>query len=76
LVLRNLKEIWTQVAKSGKGKKSKPVNKDHGISKMLLCKDSVTIVSQNPLIACKWRPPPCHPNSPPCFVKTCPLYLG
>lgn len=48
-----MKEMWTQVPKSGKGKKSKPVNKDHCISKMLLCKYSVTIVSQNPHIACK-----------------------
>lgn len=48
-VWENLKEMWTQVPKSGK--KSKPVNKDHCISKMLLCKDSVTMVSQNPLIA-------------------------
>ncbi|KAB0347224.1 hypothetical protein FD755_015266, partial [Muntiacus reevesi] len=43
--------MWTQVPKSGK--KSQPVNKDHCISKMLLCKDSVTLVSQNPLIAFK-----------------------
>uniref|UniRef100_A0A452EVQ5 Small nuclear ribonucleoprotein Sm D2 n=1 Tax=Capra hircus TaxID=9925 RepID=A0A452EVQ5_CAPHI len=51
--VRNLKEMWTQVPKSGKGKKSNGFNKDHCISKMLLCKDSVTVVSQNPHIACK-----------------------
>lgn len=43
-----MKEMWTQVPK-----KSKPVNKDHCISKMLLCKDLVTMVLQNPLIAFK-----------------------
>ncbi|ELW62473.1 putative small nuclear ribonucleoprotein Sm D2 [Tupaia chinensis] len=36
MVLENVKEMWTEVPKSRKGKKSKPVNKDHYISKMFL----------------------------------------
>ncbi|RMC22884.1 hypothetical protein DUI87_00115 [Hirundo rustica rustica] len=37
MVLENVKEMWTEVPKSGKGKKkSKPVNKDRYISKMFL----------------------------------------
>lgn len=45
LVLENVKEMWTESAKSGKGKKkSKPVNKDRFISKMFLRGDSVILV--------------------------------
>ncbi|KAH9535382.1 hypothetical protein CY35_17G049300 [Sphagnum magellanicum] len=37
MVLENVKEMWTGVQKTGKGKKkAKPVNKDRFISKMLL----------------------------------------
>uniref|UniRef100_A0A4X2LFV7 Small nuclear ribonucleoprotein Sm D2 n=1 Tax=Vombatus ursinus TaxID=29139 RepID=A0A4X2LFV7_VOMUR len=37
MVLENVKEMWTEVPKSGKGKKkSKPANKDGYISKMFL----------------------------------------
>uniref|UniRef100_A0A8C0E4V1 Small nuclear ribonucleoprotein Sm D2 n=1 Tax=Balaenoptera musculus TaxID=9771 RepID=A0A8C0E4V1_BALMU len=37
MVLENVKELWTEVPKNGKGKKnSKPVNKDRYISKMCL----------------------------------------
>nr|XP_039325271.1 small nuclear ribonucleoprotein Sm D2-like [Saimiri boliviensis boliviensis] len=54
MVLENVKEMWTEVPKSDKGKKkSKPVNKDHYISKMFLHGDSVIVVLQNPLIAGK-----------------------
>ncbi|ELW47583.1 Small nuclear ribonucleoprotein Sm D2 [Tupaia chinensis] len=54
VVLENLKEMWTEVPKSGKGKKkSKPVNKDCYISKMFLHGDSVIIVLGNPLITGK-----------------------
>lgn len=57
MVLENVKEMWTEVPKSGKGKKkSKPVNKDRYISKMFLRGDSVIVVLRNPLIAGKWTP--------------------
>ncbi|KAH9394382.1 Small nuclear ribonucleoprotein Sm D2 [Tyrophagus putrescentiae] len=45
MVLENVKEMWTEVPKSGKGKKkAKPVNKDRFISKMFLRGDSVILV--------------------------------
>ncbi|XP_058532025.1 small nuclear ribonucleoprotein Sm D2-like [Ochotona princeps] len=54
MVLENIKEMWTEVPNSGKGKKkSKPVNKDRYISKMFLLGDSVIVVLRNPLIAGK-----------------------
>uniref|UniRef100_A0A8I3VWH8 Small nuclear ribonucleoprotein Sm D2 n=1 Tax=Callithrix jacchus TaxID=9483 RepID=A0A8I3VWH8_CALJA len=54
MVLENVKEMWTEVPKSGKGKKkSKPVNKDRYISKMFLRGDSVIVDLRNPLIAGK-----------------------
>ncbi|OWK16078.1 hypothetical protein Celaphus_00004623 [Cervus elaphus hippelaphus] len=54
MVLENVKEMWTEVPKSCKGKKkSKPVNKDRYISKMFLRGDSVIVVLRNPLIAGK-----------------------
>ncbi|KAL6088529.1 hypothetical protein STEG23_005679 [Scotinomys teguina] len=54
MVLENVKEMWTEVPKSGKGKKkSKPVNKDRYISKMFLRGDSVIVVLWNPLITGK-----------------------
>ena len=50
LVLENVKEMWTEIPKTGKGqKKSKPVNKDRYISKMFLRGDSVILVIRNPL---------------------------
>jgi len=50
MVLENVKEMWTEVPKTGKGKKkSKPVNKDRYISKMFLRGDSVILVLRNPL---------------------------
>ena len=49
MVLENVKEIWTETPKAGKGKKkSKPVNKDRYISKMFLRGDSVILVLRNP----------------------------
>ncbi|XP_006834258.1 PREDICTED: small nuclear ribonucleoprotein Sm D2-like [Chrysochloris asiatica] len=43
MVLENVKEMWTEVPKSGKGKKkSKPVNKDRYISKMFLHGGSIS----------------------------------
>jgi len=54
LVLENVKEMWTEVPKTGKGKKkSKPVNKDRYISKMFLRGDSVILVLRNPLAVAK-----------------------
>lgn len=48
-VLENVKEMWTEVPKSGKGKKSgKPVNKDRFVSKLFLRGDSVVLVLRNP----------------------------
>merc|ERR1712117_586081 len=52
VVLENVKEMWTEVPRTGKGKKkSKPVNKDRYISKMFLRGDSVILVLRNPLAA-------------------------
>merc|ERR1712190_651950 len=52
MVLEGVKEMWTKLPKTGKGKKkSKPVNKDRFISKMFLRGDSVILVLKNPLAA-------------------------
>merc|ERR1719183_25744 len=49
MVLENVKEMWTETPKSGKGqKKSQPVNKDRYISKLFLRGDSVILVLRNP----------------------------
>ncbi len=54
LVLENVKEMWTEAPKTGKGKsKAKPVNKDRFISKMFLRGDSVILVLRNPGVASK-----------------------
>lgn len=46
----SVKEMWTEVPRTGKGKKKvKPVNKDRFISKMFLRGDSVILVLRNPL---------------------------
>jgi small nuclear ribonucleoprotein D2 len=50
MVLENVKEMWTEVPKKGKGqKKSKPINKDRFIKNMFLRGDSVIVVLRNPL---------------------------
>lgn len=50
MVLENVKEMWTELPRTGKGKKKvKPVNKDRFISKMFLRGDSVILVLRNPL---------------------------
>jgi small nuclear ribonucleoprotein D2 len=51
MILENVKEMWTELPKPGKGakKKAKPVNKDRYISKMFLRGDSVILVLKNPL---------------------------
>ncbi|KAG0365306.1 Small nuclear ribonucleoprotein Sm D2 [Gamsiella multidivaricata] len=43
MVLENVKEMWTEVPKAGKGKKLKPVNKERFISKLFLRGDSVIL---------------------------------
>jgi len=49
-VLLNVKEMWTEIPKTGKGtQKAQPVNKERFISKMFLRGDSVIIVLKNPL---------------------------
>ena len=49
MVLENVKEMWTEVPKKGKGvKKAMPVNKDRFISKLFLRGDSVILVLRNP----------------------------
>ena len=49
MVLENVKEMWTEVPKTGKGKsKAKPVNKDRYIAKLFLRGDSVILVLRNP----------------------------
>ncbi|KAH8027698.1 hypothetical protein HPB51_007248 [Rhipicephalus microplus] len=53
MVLENVKEMWTEIPKTGKSKKNNPVNKDRYISKMFLRGDSVILVLKNPLAATK-----------------------
>eukprot|EP00891_Asterochloris_glomerata_P006537 jgi/Astpho2/6537/e_gw1.00099.54.1_t len=49
MILENVKEMWTEIPKTGKGRKgSKPVNRDRFISKMFLRGDSVILVLRNP----------------------------
>ena len=49
MVLENVKEMWTEVPKTGKGKKkAQALNKDRFISKMFLRGDSVIVVLRNP----------------------------
>jgi len=49
MVLENVKEMWTEIPKSGKGaKKARAVNKDRYISKLFLRGDSVILVLRNP----------------------------
>ncbi|KAH1001794.1 hypothetical protein HUJ04_005761 [Dendroctonus ponderosae] len=50
MVLENVKEMWTELPRPGKGKKkAKPVNKDRFISKMFLRGDAVIMIVRNPL---------------------------
>ena len=49
MVLENVKEMWTETPKAGKGgKRGRPVNKDRYISKMFLRGDCVVLVLRNP----------------------------
>merc|ERR1739844_569618 len=57
MVLEGVKEMWTELPKTGKGKKkSKPVNKDRYIPKMFLRGDSVILVLRNPLASAGGAP--------------------
>ena len=50
MVLEDVKEMWTELPKTGKGrKKANPVAKDRFISKMFVRGDSVILVIKNPL---------------------------
>lgn len=50
MVLENVKEMWTELPRTGKGKKkAKAVTKDRYVSKMFLRGDSVILVLRNPL---------------------------
>mmetsp|Transcript_21052 Transcript_21052/g.52203 ORF Transcript_21052/g.52203 Transcript_21052/m.52203 type:complete len:111 (-) Transcript_21052:109-441(-) len=49
LLLEDVKEMWTENSKGGKGKtRGKAVNKDRYVSKMFLRGDSVIIIVSNP----------------------------
>eukprot|EP00980_Cylindrotheca_fusiformis_P018680 scaffold6219_cov146-Cylindrotheca_fusiformis.AAC.15 len=49
LLLEDVKEMWTETSKGGKGRKrGTAVNKDRYVSKMFLRGDSVIIVVSNP----------------------------
>ncbi|KAI8393602.1 small nuclear ribonucleoprotein Sm D2 [Radiomyces spectabilis] len=47
MVLENVKEMWTETPRTGKGAKAKPVNKDRFVSKMFLRGDTVVLVLRN-----------------------------
>ncbi|CAF0755736.1 unnamed protein product [Didymodactylos carnosus] len=52
MVLENIKEMWHETPKTGKGQagkgQAKPINKDRYIPKMFLRGDSVVLVLKNP----------------------------
>ena len=49
MVLENVKEMWTEVPRPGKGqKRAQATNKDRYISKLFLRGDSVILVVKNP----------------------------
>ena len=48
-LLEDVKEMWTETSKGGKGKtRGKAVNKDRYVSKMFLRGDSVILIVSNP----------------------------
>ncbi|KAL4097706.1 hypothetical protein QTP88_022436 [Uroleucon formosanum] len=58
MVLENVRELWTELPKTGKGKKkAKAVSRDKYISKMFLRGDSVILVVKNPKEAVRQQPP-------------------
>lgn len=48
LLLENVLEMWTEVPKGNKGKKTHPANKERYHSKMFLRGDSVILILRNP----------------------------
>ena len=50
LVLENISEMWTEMPKAGKGKRSRAENKERFIPKMFLRGDSIIVILRNP----KW----------------------
>jgi small nuclear ribonucleoprotein D2 len=49
MVLENVKEMWTEAPRTGKGKKrARPVHRERFIPKMFLRGDSVILVLRNP----------------------------
>ena len=48
MVLESVCEKWTELPKSGKGKRAKPHNRERYISKMLIRGDSIIVVIKNP----------------------------
>ena len=59
MVLENVKEMWTEVPKTGKGQqKAKPVNTERLVSTLFLRGNSVILVLKNPMrIHCKKKNP-------------------
>ncbi|OAD68732.1 hypothetical protein PHYBLDRAFT_30139 [Phycomyces blakesleeanus NRRL 1555(-)] len=47
MVLENVKEMWSETPRTGKGTKAKPVTKDRFVSKMFLRGDTVVLVLRN-----------------------------
>ena len=49
MVLEDVRELWTEAPKKGRGKKkAQPINRERKISKMFLRGDSVILVVKNP----------------------------
>ena len=48
MVLENVCEMWTEMPKGNRGKKSHPVPRERYVSKMFLRGDSVVLVLRNP----------------------------
>lgn len=53
MVLENVKEMWIEILKLGKGKKVKLVNKDRYIVKMFFWGDFVILVLRNLMVVGK-----------------------
>ncbi|KAH3765086.1 small nuclear ribonucleoprotein Sm D2 [Pelomyxa schiedti] len=77
MVLENVQENWTELPKTGKGKKkAKAVNRERFISKMFLRGDSVILIVKNPLRPdqAPTAPPPTAP--PPATTTTAPTPMN
>ncbi|GJQ66466.1 hypothetical protein Trydic_g17319 [Trypoxylus dichotomus] len=49
MILENVREMWREECRKGKGTAKKPVARDRFISKMFLRGDSVILIMKNPL---------------------------